>query len=64
MQGDCRCPRDADAQLDLDDVARRAADGEREALTEMFRELQHPMYRLALRFLAFRARQPVVPRAR
>jgi RNA polymerase sigma factor (sigma-70 family) len=35
----------------LDDVARRAAEGDREALTELVREIQHPMYRLALRFL-------------
>jgi RNA polymerase sigma factor (sigma-70 family) len=43
--------RDADGQLDLDDLARRAADGDREALTQLLRDLQHPMYRLALRFL-------------
>jgi RNA polymerase sigma factor (sigma-70 family) len=46
--------RDRDADLDLDDVARRAADGDREALTVLVRELQHPMYRLALRFLGHR----------
>jgi RNA polymerase sigma factor (sigma-70 family) len=32
-------------------LARRAADGDRGALTELVRELQHPLYRLALRFL-------------
>ena len=41
----------ADRDADLDDLARRAADGDREALTALVRELQHPMYRLALRFL-------------
>lgn len=35
----------------LDGLARRAADGDREALSELLREIQHPMYRLALRFL-------------
>jgi RNA polymerase sigma factor (sigma-70 family) len=35
----------------LDRSARRAADGDRRALTELVRELQDPMYRLALRFL-------------
>jgi RNA polymerase sigma factor (sigma-70 family) len=35
----------------LDKLARLAADGDREALSELCRELQHPMYRLALRFL-------------
>jgi RNA polymerase sigma factor (sigma-70 family) len=35
----------------LDGLARLAADGDREALSELCRELQHPMYRLALRFL-------------
>ena len=43
--------RDDDADVDLDDVARRAADGDREALTTLIRQMQHPMYRLALRFL-------------
>ncbi len=38
-------------KVGLDDLARRAADGDREALSELVRELQHPMYRLALRFL-------------
>jgi RNA polymerase sigma factor (sigma-70 family) len=41
----------AELGLALDDVARRAAQGDREALTELVREIQHPMYRLALRFL-------------
>jgi RNA polymerase sigma factor (sigma-70 family) len=35
----------------LDGLARRAAEGDREALSELVREIQHPMYRLALRFL-------------
>jgi RNA polymerase sigma factor (sigma-70 family) len=35
----------------LDGLARRAADGDREALSELVREIQHPLYRLALRFL-------------
>jgi RNA polymerase sigma factor (sigma-70 family) len=43
--------RDPDADIDLDEIARRAADGDRDALTTLVRELQHPMYRLALRFL-------------
>ena len=39
---------------DLDDLARRAVDVDRDALSELLRELQHPMYRLALRFLGDR----------
>jgi RNA polymerase sigma factor (sigma-70 family) len=35
----------------LDGLARRAAGGDRAALSELVREIQHPMYRLALRFL-------------
>jgi RNA polymerase sigma factor (sigma-70 family) len=35
----------------LDVLARRAADGDGEAVTEVLRQLQAPMYRLALRFL-------------
>ncbi|MDY7102309.1 MAG: RNA polymerase sigma factor [Actinomycetota bacterium] len=35
----------------VDALARRAADGDRDALAELVRELQSPMYRLALRFL-------------
>jgi RNA polymerase sigma factor (sigma-70 family) len=35
----------------VDELARRAADGDRDALTALVRELQHPMYRLALQFL-------------
>jgi RNA polymerase sigma factor (sigma-70 family) len=35
----------------LDALARRASDGDREALSKLVREIQHPMYRLALRFL-------------
>ena len=46
--------RDRDLDLDLDDLARRAADGDRESLSALVRELQHPMYRLALRFLGHR----------
>jgi RNA polymerase sigma factor (sigma-70 family) len=42
---------DADLGGALDGLARRAAEGDREALTELVREIQHPMYRLALRFL-------------
>jgi RNA polymerase sigma factor (sigma-70 family) len=34
----------------LDRLARRAAGGDRDALSELVREIQHPMYRLALRF--------------
>jgi Sigma-70 region 2 len=37
--------------LSLDELARRAAEGDREALSTLVRDLQHPMYRLALRFL-------------
>jgi RNA polymerase sigma factor (sigma-70 family) len=41
-----------DDDLDeIDALARRAADGDRDALSELVRRLQHPMYRLALRFL-------------
>src|SRR3712207_3843980 len=43
--------RDPDADLDLEAVARRDPDGERGAPTTVVQELQHPMYRLALRFL-------------
>ncbi len=35
----------------IDGLARRAADGDRDALSDLVRELQHPLYRLALRFL-------------
>jgi RNA polymerase sigma factor (sigma-70 family) len=35
----------------LDGLARRAAGGDRDALSELVRAIQHPMYRLALRFL-------------
>jgi RNA polymerase sigma factor (sigma-70 family) len=37
--------------LALDGLARRAAEGDRDALSELVREIEHPMYRLALRFL-------------
>ena len=40
-----------DAELDLDELARLAADGDRAALATLLRRLQDPMYRLALRFL-------------
>jgi RNA polymerase sigma factor (sigma-70 family) len=40
-----------DLGAELDRLARRAAEGDREALSELVREIQHPMYRLALRFL-------------
>ena len=44
--------RSSDSDLTaLDDLARRAADGDRGALTDVVREIQHPMYRLALRFV-------------
>ncbi len=43
--------RDPDADLDFDELARLAADGDRTALAGLLRGLQHPMYRLALRFL-------------
>ena len=43
--------RNHDANLDVEDLARRAADGDREALSALVRRLQDPMYRLALRFL-------------
>ncbi len=36
---------------DVDELARRAADGDRDALSALIGRLQHPMYRLALRFL-------------
>ncbi len=39
-------------EVDLEDLARRAVDGDRDALSALLRELQGPMYRLALRFLA------------
>ena len=35
----------------IDGLARRAAEGDSESLSALIRELQHPMYRLALRFL-------------
>ena len=43
--------RDDRAETSVDDLARRAADGDREALSALVREIQHPMYRVALRFL-------------
>ena len=42
---------DADLGARLDGLARRAAEGDGDALSELVREIQHPMYRLALRFL-------------
>jgi hypothetical protein len=46
------------ADASLDELARRAAEGDREALSALVRDLQHPMYRLALRFLGI----PTTPR--
>lgn len=43
--------RDQHRDVDLDELARRAADGDRESLSALVRGLQDPMYRLALRFL-------------
>jgi RNA polymerase sigma factor (sigma-70 family) len=43
--------RDDRAETSVDYLARRAADGDREALSALVREIQHPMYRVALRFL-------------
>lgn len=37
--------------VDLDALARAAADGDRDALSRLVAEVQHPLYRLALRFL-------------
>jgi RNA polymerase sigma factor (sigma-70 family) len=42
---------DANLGAGLDGVARRAAEGDGDALSELVREIQHPLYRLALRFL-------------
>jgi RNA polymerase sigma factor (sigma-70 family) len=42
---------DPHGAVTVDELAQRAADGDREALSALVRELQHPMYRLALRFL-------------
>lgn len=39
-------------KADLDALAREAARGDKRALGELCRELQHPMYRLALRMLS------------
>jgi RNA polymerase sigma factor (sigma-70 family) len=39
------------AQVDIEELARRAVEGDRDALAGLVRELQNPMYRLALRFL-------------
>jgi RNA polymerase sigma factor (sigma-70 family) len=43
--------QDPDAARDLDPLARRAAESDHEALSELVRRLQNPMFRLALRFL-------------
>jgi RNA polymerase sigma factor (sigma-70 family) len=40
-----------DASVEVEDLVRRASDGDREALSALVRRLQDPMYRLALRFL-------------
>jgi RNA polymerase sigma factor (sigma-70 family) len=37
--------------VSLDELAQQASEGDREALSALVRDLQHPMYRLALRFL-------------
>jgi RNA polymerase sigma factor (sigma-70 family) len=42
---------DAESAGRLDEWARRGAEGDRDALSALVREIQHPMYRLALRFL-------------
>ena len=42
---------DRNGAVTVDELAQRAADGDRSALSALVRELQHPMYRLALRFL-------------
>lgn len=42
---------DPDLVSALDRIAPQAAAGDREALAALLREIQHPMYRLALRFL-------------
>ena len=44
-------PSNTELGVRLDGLARRAAEGDRDALTDLLREIQHPMYRLALRFL-------------
>lgn len=41
-----------DIAVNLDDLARRAATGDKAALSQLCRELQHPIYRLALRMLS------------
>ena len=43
--------RPLDHEVNVDELARRAGDGDRDALSALVRELQHPMYRLAPRFL-------------
>lgn len=43
--------RHPDGEVTVDELARRAADGDRDALSALVHEIQHPMYRLALRFL-------------
>jgi RNA polymerase sigma factor (sigma-70 family) len=45
---------DRNGAVTVDELARRAVDGDRAALSALVRELQHPMYRLALRFLGDR----------
>jgi DNA-directed RNA polymerase specialized sigma24 family protein len=40
-----------DEHLSLDELARAAAGGDRDALAVLVRRVQHPLYRLALRFL-------------
>ena len=43
---------EADGKADLDRLAREAAAGDKRALGELCRKLQHPVYRLALRMLS------------
>lgn len=43
--------KESEFSATLDGLARRAAEGNREALAELVRQIQHPMYRLAIRFL-------------
>jgi DNA-directed RNA polymerase specialized sigma24 family protein len=42
----------AEGAADLDRLARAAAGGDKRALVDLCRELQHPIYRLALRMLS------------
>jgi DNA-directed RNA polymerase specialized sigma24 family protein len=44
-----------DVDRSLEELAANAANGDRDALNELLRRMQHPMYRLALRFLGNQA---------